>query len=117
MDIISLLVQYMDPYAVVIAFGFTEFIKRLLPTPPGGSKWEDVQGWTYRILPFIPLVLGMMVVMFKDAWITPTMKWDDALVKGMISGIAASYLYRTAKVTIFGGKKNGNGNVQINIVK
>ncbi len=123
MDILSLLTQYMDPYAVLIALAATQALKRLLPTPPGGSKWEDVAGWPYRILPFFPLLVGMIVVLFKDAWISPSMKWDDGLVKGLVSGIAASYAYRTVKVTIFGGGKNGkngNGNgdaVQANLIK
>jgi len=121
MDFWTLISQYMDGYAVLIALGATQFLKRLLPTPPGGSKW-DVAGWLYRLLPFVPLLVGVLVVMFKDAWISPTMKWDDALVKGLVSGIAASYAYRTVKVAIFGGKngKNGNGegdSVQVNIAK
>lgn len=111
MDFWSLISQYMDGYAVLIALAFTQILKRLLPTPPAGNKWEDVMGWYYRILPFVPLLIGVLVVMFKDAWITPTMKWDEALVKGIVSGIAASYAYRTVKVAIFGGGKNGkNGN-------
>jgi hypothetical protein len=107
MDILSLLSQYMDGYAVLIALAVTQFLKRMLPTPTGGSKW-DVAGWPYRLLPFVPLLVGVLVVMFKDAWVSPTMSWDDALVKGLVSGIAASYAYRTVKVAIFGGK-NGNG--------
>ena len=113
MDILSLLSQYMDGYAVLIALAATQFLKRILPTPTGGSKW-DVAGWPYRLLPFVPLLVGVLVVVFKDALVSPTMSWDDALVKGLVSGIAASYAYRTVKVTIFGGDngkngKNGNG--------
>ena len=119
MDFVTLISQYMDGYAVLISVALTQLVKRLMPTPPGGSKWDDVTGWPYRLLPFVPLLFGVIVVMFKDAWVSPTMKWDDALVKGLVSGIAASYLYRTAKVTIFGGGKNGkNGNsIQVNNVK
>jgi len=106
MDFVTLLSQYMDGYVVIIAIFVTQMVKRLLPTPPGGSRWNDVSGWPYRILPFIPLLTGVLVVMFKDAWVSPTMEWDDALTKGLVSGIAASYLYRTVKVTIFGGGKN-----------
>lgn len=122
MDFWTLISQYMDGYAVLIALGATQFLKRLLPTPSGGNKWEDVQGWPYRLLPFVPLLVGVIVVIFKDALVSPTMSWDDALVKGLVSGIAASYAYRTVKVAIFGGKngKNGNGegdSVKVNIAK
>ena len=117
MDFWTLISQYMDGYAVIIALAATQVLKRFLPSPTGGSKW-DVIGWSYRILPFVPVLVGIMVVMFKDVLISPTMGWDDALVKGLVSGIAASYAYRTVKVSIFGGGKNGNGNsVQMNMLK
>lgn len=107
----ELISQYMDGYAVIIALAFTQLLKRILPTPPNGNKWNDVVGWAYRILPFVPVIVGVLVVMFKDVWISPTMTWDEALVKGVVSGIAAAYAYRTVKVSIFGGGKNGkNGN-------
>ena len=102
--------RYMDGYAVIIALAFTQLLKRFLPTPPDGNKWNDVVGWAYRILPFVPVLVGVAVVIFKDVLFTPTMKWDDGLVKGVVSGIAAAYAYRTVKVAIFGGGKNGNGN-------
>lgn len=115
MDFWTLLSQYMDGYAVIIAFGLSQFIKLFLPTPTQvGKKWSFAVGpIAYRLMPFLPLIIGIFVVMFKDAWISPTMTWDDALVKGVVSGIAASYAYRTIKVSIFGEqscKPNGNGN-------
>jgi ABC-type nickel/cobalt efflux system permease component RcnA len=106
MDLWTLLSQYMDGYAVIIAFGLTQFIRTMLPAPAGSAKVLGVSfyvtGWSYRILPYIPLLIAILVVMIKDAWISPTMKWDDAFVKGLVSGIAASYVYRTIKITIFG---------------
>jgi hypothetical protein len=96
----------MDGYAVIIAFGLTQLLRALLPTPTGSSRIAGVSfavsGWGYRILPYIPLLIGILVVVIKDGWISPTMKLDDAFVKGMVSGIAAAYVYRTIKITIFG---------------
>lgn len=106
MDLWALLSQYMDGYAVIIAFGITQLIRALLPTPDGAPKILGasfyVSGWGYRMLPFFPLLIASLVVIFKDTWITPTMSWDEALVKGLVSGIAASYVYRTVKIVIFG---------------
>jgi len=106
-DILSLLSQYVDGYAVIIALFVTQMIKALLPTPPeatGKFKAFAVGNISYRFLPFIPLVVGLLVVYLKDSVFTPTLKIDDAIVKGIVSGIGASYLYRTAKVTLFGAK-------------
>lgn len=33
------------------------------------------------------------------------MKFDDSIVRGMLSGMGASYVYRTAKVIFFGNGK------------
>ncbi len=59
------------------------------------SKW-------YRVLPLFPLLIGTIVVIAKDGIWSPTMKLDDSIVKGVVSGGAASYVFRTAKVVLFG---------------
>lgn len=104
MDFLTLLQGYMDGYAVVIAIGLTQLIKYILPSQTGEGKWS-VKKEINRIMPFVPLILAIAVVLIKDHFIcngqTPV-PWDDAIIKGMISGFAAVYLYRTAKVTILG---------------
>lgn len=106
MDLIMLLMKITDPYAIVIAVVLTQIIRNFLPTPSGGTRFDVTKKW-YRILPIIPLIIGTLVVILKDGIITPTIKLDDAIVKGFCSGVAAAYLYKTGKVVIF-GKKNGN---------
>jgi len=105
MDILTMIMNSIDVYAVIIAFAMTQFIKMLLPSPPGAGKM-DVAPFYFRLLPIAPLVIGILVVLIKDGLISPTMKVDDAIVRGLVSGIGASYLHRTAKVVIFG--KNGD---------
>ncbi len=99
-DFVTLLLQTMNPLAVILAVAFTQGIKYLFPGPvPGERSTETVSGTVYnRILPFVPVVIGLIVVLF-ERWGQPI---AQSLVQGIVSGIAAAYFYRTWKVTIFG---------------
>lgn len=103
MDFVSLLSQYMDAYAVILGIGITQAIKYFLPDGKGG-KWS-VTPFMNRFLPFNPLIVGVLTVLTRDVWClngSAPLAYDEAVIKGLISGIASAYLYRTAKVTIFG---------------
>ncbi len=106
MDFLALLQQYIDPVAVLLAVIFTQLIKGVIPSPPGtASKWA-VGPVVNRLLPYFPVAIGIGVIVIKDVWVcdgAKPMAYDDAIIKGMISGAAGAYLYRTAKVTLFGG--------------
>jgi hypothetical protein len=105
MDFLALLQQYMDGYAVLIAIGMTQLIKYFLPSIPGQEPSTVKWSWARRIMPVLPIVLATAVVVIKECVVCPTgstkMAWDDGIVKGLVSGFAAAYLYRTAKVMIF----------------
>lgn len=105
MEIVTLLMQLVDLPAVLLAIGLTQLLRWKLPTPAGGKKF-DVAPWLYRWLPIVPLLFASMVVILKDGIYSPTLKIDEAIVRGVLSGMAASYGYRTAKVMIFGKESN-----------
>lgn len=109
MDIITLLLQHIDLPSVLLAIGITQLIRRFLPTPKGEGKYE-VNSKIYRILPFFPIIIAIVITILKEGIITPSMKIDDAIVKGILSGFAAAWGYKTAKVLLFGKKGNGNNN-------
>lgn len=107
MEFLDLLLKVIDTPALVLAVVLTQLLRWLLPTPTGGTKF-DVNPKLYRLLPLLPLFIATVVVIVKDGIWTPTMKLDDSIVKGIVSGAAASYVYRTAKVVLFGDvTKNG----------
>jgi hypothetical protein len=91
--------------AVLLSVILTQLFKAVIPSPDGSGKWE-VGPMVNRTLPFFPLGLGILMIIVKDVIIYPAgttpMAYDDAIIKGMISGTAGAYLYRTAKVTLFG---------------
>jgi hypothetical protein len=104
MDFLTLLQQYMSVEAVLIAIGLTQAIKYMLPTPEGQPR-SKVMPIVNRFLPFAPLIIATLTVIVKDHIVcngAAPMAWDDAIIKGMISGFAAAYLYRTAQVSLFG---------------
>jgi len=109
MEFMEMLLQVIDIPAVVLAVVLTQLFRYLLPTPKGGAKF-DVNPKLYRWLPILPLIIATVTVIVKDGVWTPTMKLDDSIVKGIVSGAASSYLFRTAKVILFGKNGNGNGN-------
>ncbi len=100
MDILDLLKAYIDVGAVLLGVAVTQFIKWLLPTPIGGKTF-DVSPFANKFLPAVPLIVGAVTVIIKDGAWTPTMRLDEAIVKGLVSGAVAAYLYRTAKVLFF----------------
>jgi len=105
MEFLEMLMQLVDLPAVVLSVGITQFVRWKLPSPEGGGKF-DINPKLYRLLPLLPLIIATIVVIIKDGIFTPTMALDDSIVKGILSGMAAAYLYRTAKVVLFG---DGNG--------
>jgi branched-subunit amino acid transport protein len=105
MDFLAMLQQYVDPVAVLISIIVTQLIKGLIPSPEGQGKWA-VGPILNRFLPYIPVLMGILTIILKDVIVcngAQPMAYDDAIIKGMISGAMGAYLYRTAKVTLFGG--------------
>jgi len=99
---IEVLLTYMDPIAAIIAVGITHLIRYFLPTPEGGKKF-DVNDRIYRFLPILPVFLAVLVVFFRSVWIEQTpLPIDEAICKGLVSGFAAAYFYRTVKILLFG---------------
>lgn len=98
---ISLLLQSMDPLAVVIAIALTQLAKIFMPSPIFGDRsTQTIPGSAWnRILPVLPLIFGLSTVLLAH-WGQP---FRQSLVQGIVSGIAAAYFYRTWKVTVFGG--------------
>jgi branched-subunit amino acid transport protein len=94
----------MSVEAVLVAVGLTQVIIRILPSDPAKGKWS-VTPFINRFMPFMPLLIATLTVIVKDHLVcngaTP-MPWDDAVIKGMISGFAALFLEKTTQITIFG---------------
>ena len=105
MDFLEMLLKLVDLPTVALSVGITQFIRWILPSPEGGGKF-DVNPKLYRLLPLLPLAIATIIVIVKDGIFSPTMPLGDSIIKGLLSGMFASYLYRTAKVMIFG---DGNG--------
>ncbi len=107
MDFVTLLNQYMDGYAVIIAICMVQLIKYLLPGIAGEGLGSVKWGWARRIMPVLPILIAMIVVIVRECIIYPSgstrMAWDDGIARGLVSGFAAAYLYRTTKVLVFGG--------------
>ena len=114
---LEVLLKYMDPIAAIIAVGLTQLIRYFLPTPEGGSKF-DVIDKVYRFLPISPILWAMLVVFFRLVWIdTKPLPIDEAICKGLVSGFAAAYFYRTVKVLIFGSGGFEKGKAEYNKLK
>lgn len=112
MDFISLLVSYVDVGSVLLGVIGTHLIRYFLPTPKGDTSKFGVGPIAYRCLPFLPLIIGAVTVVIKDGLVTPTLTIDEAVVKGLVSGAAAAYLFRTFKVVIF-GKQTSSENKEV----
>jgi hypothetical protein len=92
--------------AVLIAVIITQIVKYFLPTPStstltpeGRTTTVEAGKWWTRLLPFCPILIGMISCC--------GIEWDGKFtfadgVKGFMSGALAAYLYRTTKVTILG---------------
>jgi hypothetical protein len=107
MDFIPLLMSYVDVGSVLLGVIGTHFIRYLLPSPKGDTSKFAVGPIAYRCLPFIPLIIGAATVVVKDGLVTPTLTVDESVVKGIVSGAVAAYLFRTTKIVIFGKQENG----------
>ena len=114
---LEVLLKYMDPIAAIIAVGLTQLIRYFLPTPEGGTKF-DVTDKVQRFLPVSPIFWAMLVVFFRLVWIDPKpLPIDEAICKGLVSGFAAAYFYRTVKVLIFGSGGFEKGKAEYNKIK
>lgn len=98
-DIVQVLSQGLDFVVVGLAIAITQLIKWILPTPAGADKATAVSPTMSRILPIVPLCLGVLgIVVFKEGLV-----WREYVKQGLSCGVIAAYLYRTAKVSFFGG--------------
>jgi hypothetical protein len=100
MDILATINGFVNPAAVLIAVFLTQAVKYFLPSPSVIKTTEVIPGHlATRILPFVPVVIAIAFCFAIENDGKFTM--NDA-IRGFMSGIMASYLYRTTKVTIFG---------------
>ena len=100
MEFIDIVQQFVNVKAVGLAIFGVQGIKRLLPSPDPGKPWTVVSGTiSTRLLPFLPLLIGFVVCYLLEADSKFT---ADNAVRGIMSGVSASYGYRTTKVSIFG---------------
>ena len=114
---LEVLFKYMDPIAAIIAVGLTQLIRYFLPTPDGGTKF-DVKDTVYRFLPVFPIFFAVLSVFFRLVWIDPKpLPIDEAICKGLVSGFAAAYFYRTVKILIFGSGGFEKGKAEYNKIK
>jgi len=100
-DIIAIVQQYVNVKAVVLAVAATQLIKYLLPgTDPTKRDCTTLPGtWYTRMMPVVPLLIGTAICVLiekKSAFMA------EDVIRGMMSGILAAWVYRTTKVTIFG---------------
>ena len=97
MDLVQTFSQGIDFAIVGMTIAVTQLLKYLLPTPAGGDL-GDVHPTLNRLLPVVPLVLGIVfVIIFK-----PGLVWREYAKQGLIYGMLGAYFYRTAKVSFFG---------------
>ncbi len=92
MDIWAMVQQYVDPLAVFISLLGTEIFRRYAPGASTSGKTVN------RFLPVLPLFIGVAVTGCMGSW-SPAF---PCVIKGLVSGAAASYAYRTFKVVILG---------------
>ena len=110
---IDVLLEYMDPIAAILAVGFTQLIRFLLPTPKDSTSKFDVHHKIYRFLPILPLFLAVILVYVRGVLLADKpMEIEDAISKGLVSGFAAAYFHRATKIFLFGkaGYENGKNN-------
>lgn len=110
-EFIQVLQAYVDMRAVLIAVILSQSLKYFLPSPAqvteGGMTTTDIPKsfmiesgkWWTRLMPFFPVLIGMVSCYFIDRVSPYTFA---AAVRGFLSGALAAYLYRTTKVTVFG---------------
>ena len=100
-DFWSVIQQFVNIKAVLLAVIGTQAIKYLLPSPVKGEITSDVVrgSWTTRALPFVPVLIASVVTFLLEMDVKYT---QDDFVRGFMSGAFAAYLYRTTRVTIFG---------------
>lgn len=93
----SQIAAFVDPIVVFITMVITEVIKRLIPNE-GVVGTSSVPKWVNRLMPITPLILGMLLICVKGKCLPNV----DIMIKGLVSGAVAAYLYRTYKVMILG---------------
>lgn len=130
LDLLTMIQQFVNIKAVLLAVAGTQALKYYLPCPlslpvtvttdsAGEKSVEQTEGqgplasgstsvrssavvpgsWTTRMLPFVPLLIALIVtfVLEYDSKFT-----SEDFVRGILSGMLASYGYRTTKVVFFG---------------
>ena len=103
MDFLTLIQGVMDWIAVVVAIVVTQGYKYLIPSPSIGTSPETIPGHLgTRMLPFIPIVVGLVVVFLRWKLAGGKESLDPVFVRGIMSGIAAGHFYKTWKVSIIG---------------
>lgn len=93
----SQIAAFVDPVVVFVTLIITEVVKRLIPNQ-GVVGTSTVPSWVGRLMPLLPLVLGMVLICVKMKCVPNV----DLMIKGLISGAVAAYLYRTYKVMFLG---------------
>ena len=101
MDLLSVIQQYINFKAVLLAVAVTQAIKfYVLPSPGPERSAEVVPGrLTTRLLPLFAILIAFIATFLLERDSLYTL--DDG-VRGVMSGVFASYSYRTAKVSLFG---------------
>jgi hypothetical protein len=102
MDFISLITSYVDVGSVLLGVVLTHLVRYFMPTPKGSTSKFNIGPIAYKCMPFVPLLIGAATVVIKDGLVTPTLGIDEAVVKGVVSGAVAAYVFRTTKIQIFG---------------
>ena len=101
-DILPIIQQSINLKAVGLAVVLTMMVKYwILPSPiPGEKSVEVIPGHiTTRLLPFLPVVFGVLFCGLIERDSTYAM---EDVIRGIFSGVVAAYTYRTTKVSIFG---------------
>lgn len=95
--IFNAVMAFIDPLVVFMVLVISEVIKRLIPAD-GVVGTSTLPPWVNRLMPMLPLVLGMVLICVKMKCLPNV----DLMIKGLVSGAVAAYLYRTYKVMILG---------------
>ncbi len=103
-NILAVIWAYVDPVVVGLVIVGMEVIKRALPTPEGAASKSEVSAGITRSLPLLALLLGIGFLYLKSHLGCATNVFlSVVLIKGILSGAIAAYIYRTYKVSILGG--------------
>lgn len=98
MDIISIASSYFDGRVTVMVLFLTEIIKRLIPKTSDGSLIFPLN----KLFPFIPVGLGILFMFMFGKWLISLgsleMPVQDIIIKGFMSGVVATYWFKTAKI-------------------